>query len=33
MIKGALHLLPKIDMFVLYLKVINNFMKNKLCIL
>ena len=33
MIKGALHLLPKIGMFVLYLKVINNFMKNKLCIL
>ena len=31
--KGVLHLLPKISCFVLYLKIINNFLKNKVCIL
>ena len=33
-LKGVLHLLPKISMFLCsYLKIINNFLKNKLCIL
>ena len=30
---GVLHLLPKLACFVLYLKIINNFLKTKLCIL
>ena len=33
LLKGVLHLLPKIGMFVLYLKIINNCLKNKVCIL
>ena len=31
--KGVLHLLPNISMFVLYLKIINTFLKNSKCIL
>ena len=30
--KGVLHLLPKRSMFVLYLKIINNLLENKVCI-
>ena len=32
-LKGVLHLLPKLTFFVLYLKIINTFMKNNICIL
>ena len=32
-VKGVLHLLPKMNMFVLYLKIINDFLENKLCML
>ena len=32
-LKGVLHLLPKLVCFVLYLKLINTFLKNNICIL
>ena len=31
--KGVLHLQPQISMFVLYLKIVNTFLKNNICIL